>query len=189
MRIFINAGHCPNYDSGAINRRYNLTEADIVRDIALDVCKFLKEKNQNVKFLQTDNLRNGYDDSLDQPCIITECNWFGADLAVSIHLNAFNGVANGTECICFQRGSKGQYLASCIQQRLVDLLGTYNRGVRFEEDKPKEKRLSFIMLTNMPAVIVEPAFIDNDDECMLVVNHKEEIAKAIADGIMEYINE
>lgn len=189
MRIFINPGHCPGYDSGAVNRNFNLYECDIVKEISEYVVEYLEARNQTVKCLQTDNLRNNpKDDSLDQPCIITECNSFQANLAVSIHLNAFNGVAHGSECICFARGSAGECLAKCIQDRLIDTLHTFNRGVRYEIDKDPDYRLSFIMLTDMPAVIVECGFIDNDDDCKKIVDNKRSIAKAIADGIMEYIN-
>lgn len=190
MKIFVNAGHCPGYDPGAINRNLGFNEADLAKDISLLLFQYLQERNQNVKYMQTDNLRNNpKDDSLDQPCIITECNAFEAHLAVSIHLNAFNGLAHGTECICFNRGTRGEHLAQCIQDRLVAALGTYDRGVRYEIDKDPDYRLSFITLTEMPAVIVECGFIDNDGDCMTVVENKAAVAQAICDGIMEYINE
>lgn len=187
MRIFINPGHCPGYDSGAVNRNYGLYECDLVKEIAETVVKELKAKNQFVKCLQTDNLRNGADDSLDQPCIVNEANWFSSDVAVSIHLNAFNTAAHGSECICFRRNSEGAHLAQCIQDRLVDLLGLTDRGLVYEEDKDRDYRLSFIMLTDMPAVIVEPGFIDNDNDLKVILDNKEAIGKAIADGIMEYL--
>jgi N-acetylmuramoyl-L-alanine amidase len=38
----------------------------------------------------------------------------------------------------------------------------------------------------MPAVLVETAFIDNDIDALLLMNHQQEIAAAIARGITDY---
>lgn len=189
MRIFINPGHAPNGvpDPGAVNITYGLKEAILVKEISVLVEKYLRDACCETYLLQSDNLRNGYDDDLSQPCIVNEANRYGADLAISIHLNAYNSNAHGCECICFARGSEGEALADCIQQRLVYNLGNTDRGIKYEEDKPKDKRLSFIMQTNMPAVIVEPGFLDNDAEAELIVNNIDAISRAIACGVTDYL--
>lgn len=189
MKIFINPGHAPNGvpDPGAVNKTYGLKEAVLVKRIGILVEKYLREAYFETYMLQSDNLRCGWDDDLSQPCIVKEANRYGADLAISIHLNAFNCVAHGCECVCYERGSKGEALADCIKQRLVYALGNTDRGVKYEKDKPKDERLSFIMKTDMPAVIVEPGFLDNDNEAELIVNNIDNIARAIACGITDYV--
>lgn len=37
MKIFINPGHMPGGDSGAVNETYGVTEADIVKEIGAGV--------------------------------------------------------------------------------------------------------------------------------------------------------
>lgn len=186
MRIFINPGHFPGADPGCVNRALGICEADYVKEIGQLVYVELVKRGYTVKLLQSDNLRNAYDDDKSQPCIVNVANEWEADIAVSIHCNGFNSIAKGTECICFQRGSEAERLASCIQDKLVCALGTVDRGVKYEEDKQKDERLSFCMLTDMPAVIVECAFIDNYDDALTLLNYKEEIADAICDGIEVY---
>lgn len=189
MKIFINPGHAPNGvpDPGAVNKTYGLKEAVLVKKIGVLVEKYLRDACHETYLLQSDNLRNGYDDDLSQLCIVTEANRYGADLAISIHLNAFNCVAHGCECVCFARGSEGEALADCIQQRLVNAIGNVDRGLIYEEDKPRGKRLSFVMQTDMPAVIVEPGFLDNDHEAKLIVENIDVIARSIACGITDYL--
>ena len=38
----------------------------------------------------------------------------------------------------------------------------------------------------MPAVLVETAFIDNDEDALLLMNHADDFAAAIARGITDY---
>ena len=185
-RVFVNPGHCPGVEPGCCNRELGLTEAEYVKEIGQLLTAELQKYGYNARCMQTNNLRNAYDDDWDDPCIITEANDWCPDIAVSIHCNAFNGIANGTECICFERGSDGERLARLIQNKIVPAIGTANRGVKYEEDKEKGKRLSFIMLTDMPAVVVECAFLDNYEDAMTLIENKDVIAKAICQGIIEY---
>ena len=185
-RVFVNPGHCPGVEPGCRNKALDVNEADYVRDIGRLLMAELQKHGYNARCMQTNNLRFGWDDDFSQPCIVDEANYFHSDIAVSIHCNAFNGIVGGTECICYKRGGDGERLARLIQNNLVQVLGTNDRGVKYEEDKEKDRRLSFVMLTDMPAVIVECAFLDNYDDAIILLENKEEIAKAICQGIIEY---
>ena len=57
---------------------------------------------------------------------------------------------------------------------------------RSHEDK---QMLGLLVLryTDMPAVLVETAFIDNDDDALLLVQHWDDIARAIARGVTDYV--
>ena len=39
----------------------------------------------------------------------------------------------------------------------------------------------------MPAVLVEVAFISNEDDVQLLVNNQDDIARAIARGVTDYL--
>jgi len=41
MKIFINPGHMPGVDSGAVNDKYGVTEAGIVKEIGAGVQQYL----------------------------------------------------------------------------------------------------------------------------------------------------
>ena len=48
MKVFINPGHCPKYDSGAVG--YGLNECDVVLKIAIDaLTKQIKDSNDEQK--------------------------------------------------------------------------------------------------------------------------------------------
>lgn len=171
MIIAINAGHCPGLDPGAVGSF--LQEADVARDVSERVCDSLRNAGHEALFIQ--------DDSLDDVC--ATANDAGADLFVSIHLNAASGNARGTETFYYQSGDQSEALAEHIQTQLVASLGTVDRGIK---ERPG---LWVLNSTDMPAVLVEICFIDNIDDEMMIAANKDEAAYAIAGGIVDYLRE
>ncbi len=55
-KVFINPGHCPGIDPGAINKQTGISEAEIVLEIGCMVEAYLKAAGCEVKLLQSDNL-------------------------------------------------------------------------------------------------------------------------------------
>lgn len=196
MKFFLNPGHCKdiiNYrmeDPGACNVTYDLREAVIVDKIGKELKFYLEASGHDVYYLQSNNLRNNpSDDNLNYPCIVTEENNWGADYAISIHLNAFNCWAQGTETIVFCRGSEAEKMAKYIQSSIVQLMKTFDRGIKYEEDKLPHQRLSFITRTAAPAILIECCFIDNDEDAQLLLNDESilRFAKAIYVGIQKFL--
>lgn len=177
MKVFLNPGHAPNGnpDPGACGN--GLRECDIAKEVANLVEKYLVAAGvEVVENLQSDNL---YHDG-EGPCVVEEANDSGADIFVSIHCNSATPAALGTETLCYaDRGDAGQ-LAHCIQARIIGSLGTVDRGVK---ERPG---LVVLRLTDMPAVLVELAFISNEGDAALLANDKDEFARAIARGITDY---
>ena len=103
-----------------------------------------------------------------------------ADVFVSLHCNAANQSAQGTEVEVYRHGDASEVLAESIQQQIVDALGTIDRGIK---DRPN---LAVLRNTNMPAVLVEMAFIDQDDDATLLRDRADDFARAIARGITDY---
>ena len=62
-------------------------------------------------------------------------------------------------------------------------VGTVDRGVKERLD------LCVLRRTDMPAVLVEMAFIDNDEDMKLLTEQTDEIARAIARGVTDYEQE
>lgn len=178
-KVFVNPGHCPGIDSGAVNGHYNITEADIVYNIGTMVTNYLDKAGCEVSLLQSDNL---YWDGQGE-CVVDSANRWPADILISLHCNAFNGAAQGTECCIFGAGGESERLAWCIQRQIVDSLHTVDRGIK--------ERPGLIVLkhTVMPAVLVEMAFIDNDSDAELLMQKKDDFARAIARGVTDYLSQ
>ena len=189
MKVFINPGHDIKYDSGAVhydtNGNVDLRECDVAAKIGTAVQKYLEVAGCECYLMQSDNLaptpagRSDYNDR--QGMTVTEtANEWGADIFVSIHCNAATGTARGTEVECYNRMSNGSNLAQCIQSQLINSIDTVDRGVKEMTD------LLVLRYTDMPAVLVETAFIDNDDDMLVLVEHWDDIARAIARGVTDY---
>jgi N-acetylmuramoyl-L-alanine amidase len=117
----------------------------------------------------------------------TKENGFGrpADAMVSVHANAMGNVwnpkAKGIE-IFYREGSKdGKKVALNIQEFLVKGTPLINRGL-------KTANLHITRESQMPAVLIEGAFMDNPDEALLLKSdeYRSECAEEIARGICQY---
>lgn len=180
MKIFINPGHMPGVDSGAVNDKYGVTEAGIVKEIGAGVQQYLNRVGYDCLLVQSDNLCG---ESPNYTNICTSANGWQADLFLSIHCNAAAAEeAQGTETLVYSSDSEEACgLAECIQNQIVQSLGTVDRGVK---ERPG---LAVLRETDMPAVLVETAFITNEEDVQLLMNRKDEFARAIARGVTDYV--
>ena len=178
MKVFINPGHHIGVDSGAVNQKYHVCEAQIVHDIAVLLKFYLEAAYVQVEMLQSDNLLG---ENPKYYPVVQTANGSGADLFVSLHCNsAENPAAHGTETLIYVSGGEAERAAFCIQRQLVDTLGTIDRGIK---ERPG---LAVLRGTSMPAVLVEMGFISNEDDVTLLMHEKATIAKAIARGITDW---
>lgn len=108
-------------------------------------------------------------------------NEAGTDIFVSIHNDSFtNQTASGTTTYHYGDGESAR-LAGAIQKCLVDEMGTRDRGSRFAS-------FYVIRYTDMPAILVEAAFISNPEEEVLLasVDGRYKAADSIFRGIVKY---
>lgn len=112
----------------------------------------------------------------------------GADLYVSIHANAYsNPESNGTEthyCGDTSNSSASKYLAQQLQRELIPALGLYDRGV-------KENSFFVLTKTEMPAALVELAFLTNPEEEELLnqAEVQQKAARALFKGLEAYLQQ
>ena len=175
MKVFLNPGHAPegNPDPGACG--YGLRECDVAKNVADLVADYLTAAGvEIVGNLQSDSLRE----------VVSASNRVGADVFISIHCNACNGVAQGTEVWHYYGSGEGEKLAQCIQNQIVDALETVDRGVKGA--KPGVNGLYVLNNTDAVAVLVELAFIDNESDAALLRERKDDFARAIARGVTDY---
>jgi N-acetylmuramoyl-L-alanine amidase len=81
---------------------------------------------------------------------------YGGDIMLSLHCNAANGHANGTET--FYRGDKFRPMADRINDAVVDALHTRDRGTKTEEAS-QHARLA--VMAFQPCFLLEIGFIDH----------------------------
>ncbi len=177
MRVFVNPGHDLERDSGAVNPTTGLRECDVAAHIGKLVEQYLVAAGCEVQSIQSDNL-NGETPGL--PCVVQTANDWPADIFVSLHCNSANCVAQGTETLIYSRCTKAEDLARCIQNQIVEYLGTVDRGLKVRQD------LCVLRDTDMPAVLVEMGFINNDEDVEVLTTGADEMARAIARGITDY---
>lgn len=173
--IVLDAGH-GGMDYGAVyeGRR----EKDDNLALTMLVGEKLKDAGVDVIFTRTTDV---YDTPYQKA---QKANSAGADFFVSIHRNAFPtpNTASGVETLVFDESGVKLDMAENINARLEEL-GFNNLGVK---ERPN---LVVLKRTNMPAVLVEAGFLDNDKDNALFDENFDAIAQAIADGITSTLNE
>ena len=179
MKVFINPGHAPNGqpDPGACNPYTGLQESEVAFCVGEKAADYLNAVGIDTESLQSDSLAE----------VCDAANGSGAELFISIHCNsAGTADANGTETWACAGSADGSQLAQCINNQIVDSLDTTDRGVKIAT--PGVNGLYVLTNTDMPAVLVELAFISNADDVVLLTEKQDEFARAIARGITDYLN-
>ena len=95
----------------------------------------------------------------------------GANL--SIHFNAFNGSAHGTESFSYAGDSIGKSISTNMSNKVSNVLGTFNRG-------NKNAPLYVIDWSQDVTTLLEVCFLDNDNDMKKFMTKHEEVAHAIA---------
>lgn len=108
----------------------------------------------------------------------------GGDMFLSIHANAYNGTANGTETYYYASNSYSSdsyLLASKVQSRMLDSWKLYNRKV-------KHGNFHVLRENSMPAALLELGFIDNETDNRKLRDPwwRQKAAEAIYLGILDY---
>ena len=187
MKICIDAGHnYLGYDTGATGN--GIIEQVVTFEIADMLKNYLHSvgiQTVMTRPLLETNVGTSLESSLNNRAKIA--NDANCDLFVSIHCNSSeNKSAWGTETIISGRYGVAEELSNAIQRNIVNRLGTTDRGVKVDKEYLGYK-LAVLNKTNMPAVLVETAFISNEKDAMLLKNKTMDFALAIFWGICDYL--
>ena len=178
MKVFINPGHAPegNPDPGACNVYTCLRECEVTAEVGLLTAHYLNAVGIETEILQSDSLYE----------VCQKANASEADLFISIHCNsAANPAANGTETWYCHGSKNGANLAKYINGQILWTFDTADRGIK--EARPGVNGLYVLTNTDMPAVLVELAFISNSEDLVLLTERQEDFARAIARGVTDYM--
>ncbi len=210
--IVIDPGHGGN-DPGAIGKNLKVQEKDVVLKIGKLLKQRLEKETKNFKIILTRE-----DDkfiSLKNRSLLA--NKLKADLFVSLHCNSsYNRSARGTRTYIYSRiaSSKDAEEAAKFENRSVNIFEFLLNDLRKNAYEalsveaaghiqhslakilkfrwhPTERAPFYVLAnTNMPSILVEVAFISNNEEERKLNSDYfcRQIADGIADGILEYFD-
>lgn len=174
-------------DAGHGGRESGATYGGIYeKDVNLKIARYVKEEleKNGVRVYMTRT--NDVTTTLSSRT--TLANSINADLFVSVHNNAMVNKSNikGTEVLyptssIVKNGITAYSLAQKLQKVVSENAGTYNKGVI------NRNNLYVLNKTNMPAVIVEVAYMTNYSDLQKLKSESflEKVGKSIAQGILE----
>ena len=150
---------------------------DVLR-LALAVGRILSRNGVDVRYTRTDDT---YNTPLEKAMMGNESE---VDYFISIHRNAMPipGSASGIESLVFENQGIPSLLAANINEQLTKT-GFMDLGII---ERPG---LVVLRRTEMPAVLIEAGFIDNDADNELCYENFQAVAQAIADGILQTFKE
>ncbi|RBP87891.1 N-acetylmuramoyl-L-alanine amidase [Cytobacillus firmus] len=178
VKVYIDLGHegdVKGMDPGAVAN--GLKEANVV----LEIGKYIKDM-----FAEYENVEIKFSRLGDKNFSLTqrtnEANAWGADLYLSIHINAGGGT--GFESYIYPgAGSKTQAFQNAVHAKII------SKKV-FGKDRGK-KQADFHVLreTKMDAMLTENGFIDNKTDAAILKDRKKliEIAAGHVEGVAEFL--
>ena len=173
--VMLDAGH-GGYDAGASNQG-RLEKDDNLR-LALAVGKILKNNGVDVLYSRTDDV---YQSPNEKAGI---ANRSGADYLISIHRNSSPNpnTYSGVETLVYNDQGIPALFAENINRELAQV-GYNNLGTK---ERPG---LAVLRGTQMPAALVEVGFLNTDKDNQLFDEEFDAIANAIAQGILQTVQE
>lgn len=188
--VCIDAGHGGG-DPGKIGINQE-QEKDINLQIAYKLKEVLEQQDLKVVMTRTsdDDLSDEGVENVkvsDMQNRVAAIEKSGAVFTVSIHQNSYPEEAiHGAQVFYYGESAQGQQLAELIQESLKQRLDPENKRQAKAND-------SYYMLkkTPTPTVIVECGFLSNAEEAGLLCEeaYQEQVAWAIAMGVMQYLNQ
>ena len=171
MLVVIDPGHGGS-DPGAV---YNgRQEKDDVLKLGKAVGNLLEAKGVDVVYTRDGDI---YETPFKKA---QDGNNVGADYFVSIHRNSseYPNQYSGAEVLVYSDSGERAELADNILEGM-EKAGLKNLGVKERKD------LVVLRRTQMPAVLVEAGFINNDTDNATFDRNFDELAQGIADGILK----
>jgi N-acetylmuramoyl-L-alanine amidase len=148
----------------------NTTEAVQCRQIATLLVKALERQGFAAKTNLTGSMYER----------VKESDEWNADLHVVPHTNAFNEKVSGTRLFCYVLGGEGHKACKCVMERLAPITPGTSDGISARPE------LYECRAPHAPTVYIEVDFHDVDEVALWIIDHKPEIAEAIAHGICDY---
>lgn len=183
IRIFIDQGHNPSgFNAGA--EGFGLTEQDITFNVGAYLSDILSAdyrfEARTSRTYPEEILGTTTNESLRAR--VQAADAWPADYFISIHCNSnVNPAVNGTEAYVYEAYSEAYYLGIEIVSEIVRRVGTKNNQVRINPG------LYVLRKTNMPAVLVELAYLSNEQDAIKLRDDQYQFAYGIYVGLLNYL--
>ncbi len=173
MKVALIVGHKES-SPGAENTNRGMNEYAFNNELAHDISDALGEADIVCRIVYRNNYR-------DLPFEVNDD--VEPDMIVSLHCNAFDTRATGTEVLYYHSSEKSMRMAEVLQKHLVDALKLRDRGIK---PRHTEDRGGYLLRhTKAPCVICEPFFIDNDADCRVALDYYDDLVVAYVEGVKE----
>jgi len=169
--IMLDAGHGGRDPGAVFNGRQ---EKDDTLRLTLAIGDILQNNGVDVEYTRTtDVYTSPYERAM-------KANNAGVDFFISIHRNSFptDNEVFGVESLVYDLSGIKYQMAQDINDQL-EAIGFVNLGVKARPN------LVVLRRTRMPAVLVEVGFIDSNVDNRLFDDNFDDIAQAIASGILD----
>ena len=183
VRIFIDQGHNHfGFNSGAEGN--GLKEQDVTYNVGIYLAELLRNDGRFEVLTSRTCITQvvGYSNRTSLEERVWRANWWGADWFLSIHCNSStNPNASGSEIYVYRSRNRAWYMAGEILRQITSQLQLRDRGVKINP------QFYVLRNTDMPAMLVELAFITNVQDAEKLKNDQQIFAQAIYDGIVNYL--
>lgn len=183
-KIFVDQGHNPTgyHNTGA--EGFGLKEQDITYQVGAYLADILDSDSRfEVRTSRpTPTTVLGTNNTTSLRARVDAANSWPADYFISVHVNSNNNPSiNGSEVYFYRTGTQAEQLATAILNEIVRRVGTKNNGVR------TNPALYVLRKTNIPAVLVELAYISNESDVEKLRNNQYQFAYAIYVGLLNFL--
>lgn len=173
MKVFLDPGH-GGRDPGAIGN--GLKEKDITLSITLKIGDILRRHNIQVIYSRNSDVFLSPSDRA------RKANNANVDYFISIHTNAFTDPnAQGIETYSYPGSIVSARLSRSVQSEII------RAGVYTRDRGTKTANFAVLRETNMPAILVETAFITNKEDSLLLRYRQDDFAEGISKGILNFL--
>lgn len=183
-KIYFDQGHGKSKDSGAVNAKQGLIEADLVLIISKYAESYLKSLYSGFELMntRTDNT------FLSLGARSDKANKWGADVFISFHVNAGGGTGYESFIYNKTKSSETKRLQKMINEQALAAASKF--GLKAHGGNAyKSDNLSVCRESKMPAVLTEICYIDSDDYKLLKNEaFLKAMGEAYAEGVATFLN-
>lgn len=169
------------YDGGAYSPFLKQNERDFNLEVADIVARNLDRMGEDCHVI-SDYAGNGY--GLAMFDVAKKVQSIHASIAVELHFNSASPSANGHEWLYWHSSVTGKKLAQAFSDTFSDdFPGIKSRGLKALA--PGDRGAEFVKLTHCPAILVEPFFGSNENDCALITPTR--VAESYAKAILKFL--
>ena len=184
--IVIIIGHT-RHSGGASNANRNINEFKYNTGIAAKISEALGDFEREIIVTSKTVTDSLIQETKTSAQLIDEINNLDPLFVISLHCNAFNKKATGTEVLYAEEDNFSRRIAFILLDYLLEALRLKDRGIK---SKLKEDRGGYLLYgIESPCIISEPFFIDNDYDLGVALKNEDRIVKAYVDAIIDIESE